>query len=131
MARKETFSVAKNINLAGLSPVTTPTEEESEKTASFESERETVREELKAAPAPVEEKPQPVVEPVQRSEEAGSVDMSTPVILKKKVKETRSVQKSLLLTPSLDKQIKAVSAELGMTQNDFINEVLTQVLANR
>ena len=55
---------------------------------------------------------------------------SLNLVFKKKEKETKSVHKSFLVTPTNAEKFKALAKANGMNENELFNELLDQIFSN-
>lgn len=78
---------------------------------------------------PVDKSSPALVEHVNASAQEVQVVETATVALYKKIKENRSVHKNFLLTPTLAQDIAIFSKQYGVSQNDLVNDILSQVFA--
>ena len=116
MARNASFDVGKNINFPGMVGIT-PKEEP-----------ETQEQEIVTTPKSIEQKPKSSTKQsdIVPNKSPHNEEVSASISLHKKSKETRSVKKNFLFTPTLAKKLAECADELGISQNDLVNEMLTQ-----
>lgn len=60
----------------------------------------------------------------------GNTKGSATISFDKKKKETRSVRKCFLITPSLNKKLVALAKSMDVSENDILNDILKQVFDN-
>lgn len=131
MARKEKFNVGANIDW-GKEMNQSPKEND-DLSALGDSKKEVPAHDVKSqethlntlsdkAEILVSEKENPLV-----CEKTKVSPATASFTVQKKIKETRSVHKSFLITPTLDKKLQKLSTEMNVSQNDLLNDILTQV----
>ncbi len=62
-------------------------------------------------------------EPSEDNEKPDFIRIKPPV-----KKQTKSIRKCFLITPEMDEKLKKMAVEYGTSENEIINQILTQVL---
>ena len=140
MARKEKFNVGDNINWAqtiGKAPEQEEVQPIPDSSFALNKKESGVpvsdnRElEVKPVPASIEKEftvSKSTEEVVSFENDANiTTSIAAPISFTKKKKETRSVHKNFLITRTLDEKLSKLAAKLDVSQNDLINDILTQV----